>query len=146
MPFCHQHWASNQQPHDCQTDATAQDSHISCSTQKIIRGWPFNNQGVEDGVVLKKIVLIFSEKNKMIWIFSETKFKGLWKKYIYSLTGPYLHILNMKINETITRSAKQIIRFVAEHKKINNSDVKTLPHPLDIKWSAPRPKKYSNII
>ena len=64
---------------------------------------------------------MFSEKNKLftIWpIFTYTKYE---KDLTIARSGGK--------NIWFAAKQKKIILFVAEHKKINNSDVKTLPPP-----------------
>ena len=71
----------------------------------MLRGRPFNSQGGV-GLFRKKINLFwFSvQKNKMIWIFSEKNNFLIWPNLAHTY---------------------KFIWFVAEQKKINNSEVKT---------------------
>ena len=62
------------------------------------------------------------KKKIILLIFSE-------KKQNYSLSGPYLHEHNRRKNKMIARSAKKKYLICREGKKINSSDVKTLPPP-----------------
>ena len=63
-----------------------------------------------------------------IWpIFTYTKYDNKWEDRPKREKNYHIWFVTKQ---------KKIIWFSAEHKKINNSDVKTLP-PLDIKWLAP---------
>lgn len=61
------------------------------------------------------------------------------REKIYSLSGPYIHVTNVRKNYndwTITGKNQNVF---VESSKINNSDVKqaTPPSPPYIKWSHP---------
>ena len=94
----------------------------------------------------------FLEKIKIFWFWSSVKntkcFWWLVKKYINSLSGPYLNEVNMKKKMKrsceefkklfdLSRSRKKLFDLSRSRKKKKNSDVKANPPAMDIKWSAP---------
>ena len=98
-----------------------------------LRGQAINIRGRRANVLIcsenNKMILIFSGKNKLVWwLVKKIKILAFWA---------ILTFTKFEKKEMVVQSANKIIWFVAKGKKINNSEVKTLPSPLDIKWSAP---------